>query len=191
MWRVLALLLACGLLLWFLKSRHELEVERAKLEVERAKLALQVAAATTDREPEAPAAVPNDAELKAAVDQVFGDLRQPAPAPEEHPGLPVVRSPEVRANALVVWQVTEKNQFWHRVSYSFELWSMVPQTLVVDLEANILNNNGLPLAQKSHSNLVLPADGRRIKLVDFYLVSCPACYQVAKVEGAMNIRAAN
>lgn len=92
-----------------------------------------------------------------------------------------------RAEFKAEWQVTERNNTWHRVSYAVEVWSN-GGAQTVNVKVDVENSNGLLLDRKEHRNVQLPASGEHIRISDFRLVSCPACMQVSGVKVGIDFR---
>jgi len=195
MWRIALVLVTIGALFYAVRVQQQARFEREetarKLEAMQEEIRAQKPVEREQR-----ADVPSDAELKAAAQKVLGDLvEQETPKGRSYeidgePALPVVKEPELRAHADVSWSVTESNNSWHRVSYSITLRSAVDRTLTIDLTAKALTSGGLPIDDKTHRNIILPASGRAVVIADYMLVTCPACYNVFTVGGDINIKAA-
>lgn len=191
MWKVVLALVAILSVFLAVRANNQARFEREATERRIAELEEQVR--TTKRNTAPQAGVPTDDEFKEAAKKVLGDLVEPEPkAYEVHgePAIPVVREPELRVTSDVSWNVTERNDIWHRVSYSITLRSAVNRTLTVDVKVKALTSSALPLDDDMHRNIVLPADGRMVVLADYMLVHCPACFQVFTVGGDINIKAA-
>ena len=195
MWRIAVVAIAFVACLVAAKNHYKLEAERAVWAAERGRLEETLADLRRASERPSKSTAPSDDELRSAAEKVFGDLQpepeldRPVYRPAE-PGLPYVKEPELRAQADVSWGVVERNNTWHRLSYTVTLRSAVSRTLTVDLNVKVLNTDGLTLKDSDHRNIVLPADGQQVQIRDYMLVSCPACQQIFDVGGDIKINAA-